>query len=152
MKTPATTQNCEYARDRRFTGQTAFQVTPADARPFDLRQVMATVLLVLAAAVMLFQVSAAFAEPYVKDLGQVAIEEAEVRFRLNDEGTGTLTARCPGCQQPITLTITGNSRAFIENEPATFPEAAAVTAESAGVVYDPKTNALVHITVRTEQR
>ena len=111
-----------------------------------------SLMLAVAAAILLAQASVSLAEPISRDLGQVAIEEAEVQFLLNEDGTGSITARCPDCPAVVILTIDENSRAFIEQEPATFQEAAAVLAQSAGVVYDPKSNSLVHIQVRTQQR
>lgn len=105
---------------------------------------------ILVAGITLAQADAVRAEPVMIDLGQVAIEQADVILQLTGENSGYMLANCTGCPaaSQVRLLIDSDSEATINHQPANFSEINGLDGFT-GVIYDPENQRLVRISVFT---
>lgn len=105
----------------------------------------------LIAGITLMQADAIQAEPVMIDLGQIAIEQADVQFYLNGESSGYLLANCVGCPESdrVRLQIDSESKATINHQPAAFSQLAGRN-DYTDVIYDPENLRLVSINILTD--
>jgi len=89
------------------------------------------------------------AEPVMIDMGQISIEDAQIRIRMKSENTGIIVARCPGCK-PVRLKIDKNSKVTINQISAKFKQAQAISNGFNAVLYNPKTSRLIKLMIKTQ--
>ena len=122
-------------------------VTLGVIRPFQFLLVTAAILISI-----LFS-DTSWSQSRIKDLGHMAIENAEVSITLNSANTGTMVARCLDCgdagNNSISLTIDGESLAMINDNRSSFEDAQGINDAIKAVIYEPEAMRLVMLHIVT---